>query len=88
MGSEVYQRLEDYRRRRTELPPAYEYLAERRAFIGDPDQCAAKIRELHDAGVRYFGCNFAFGGLAQSKQLKSMELFAKEVMPRFAGDGS
>ena len=87
VGSEVYQQLDDYRRRRTEFPPAYEYLAERRAFIGDPDQCAAKIRELHDAGVRYFGCNFAFGGLAQSKQLKSMELFAKEVMPRFAGDG-
>ena len=88
VGSEVYQRLADYRRRRTAFPPSYEYLAERRAFIGTPDQCAAKIQALHDAGVRYFGCNFAFGGLEQGKQLKAMELFAREVMPRFVeGDG-
>ena len=87
VGSEVYQRLDDYRRTRTKFPPTYEHLAANRAFIGDPDQCAAKIRELHDAGVRYFGCNFAFGGLEHAKQLKSMELFAREVMPRFSEDG-
>ena len=84
VGSEVYDRLEDYRQRRTELPPSYEYLAEHRAFIGTPDQCAAQIQKLNDAGVQYFGCNFAFGGLEQKKQLRSMELFAREVMPRFA----
>ena len=83
VGSEVYQPMAEYLSRRTQLPPSYEYLAEQRAFIGSPDQCAAQIQALHDAGVRYFGCNFAFGGLEQSKQLKSMELFAKEVMPRF-----
>ncbi len=84
VGSEVYDSMAEYLERRTVFPPTYEYLAEKRAFIGDPDQCAARIQELHDAGVRYFGCNFAFGGLAQDKQLKSMELFAREVMPRFA----
>ena len=84
VGSEVYESIDDYRKRRTELPPSYEYLAEHRAFIGTPDQCAAKIQTLHDAGVRYFGCNFAFGGLDQKKQLRSMELFAREVMPRFS----
>ena len=84
VGSEVYDRMADYLERRTVFPPTYEYLAENRAFIGSPDQCAAKIQELHDAGVRYFGCNFAFGGLDQKQQLKSMELFAREVMPRFA----
>ena len=78
VGSEVYQPMAEYLNRRTEFPPSYEYLAENRAFIGTPDQCAAKIQALHDAGVRYFGCNFAFGGLDQEKQLKSMELFAKE----------
>ncbi len=83
VGSEVYERIADYRARRTELPPSYEYLAEHRAFIGSPDQCAAKIQALKDAGARYFGCNFAFGGLDQKKQLRSMELFAREVMPRF-----
>ncbi len=84
VGSEVYESISDYRNRRTELPPSYEYLAEHRAFIGTPDQCAAQIQAVHDAGVRYFGCNFAFGGLDQKKQLRSMELFAREVMPRFA----
>ena len=84
VGSEVYENIRDYRERRTEFPPSYEYLAEHRAFIGTPDQCAAKIQALHDAGVRYFGCNFAFGGLDQKKQLRSMELFANEVMPRFS----
>ena len=84
VGSEVYQSIDGYRKRRTELPPSYQYLAEHRAFIGTPDQCAARIQTLHDAGVRYFGCNFAFGGLDQRKQLRSMELFAREVMPRFA----
>ena len=84
VGSEVYQSLDEYRSRRTEFPPSYEYLAANRAFIGTPDQCAAQIQALHDAGVRYFGCNFAFGGLDNGKQLKSMELFAREVMPRFA----
>ena len=87
VGSEVHQRLDDYLQRRTVYPPTYEYLAERRAFIGTPDQCAAQIQALQDAGVRYFGCNFAFGGLEQGKQLRSMELFAKEVMPRFGGAG-
>ena len=84
VGSEVYDDIDDYRRRRSTFPPTYEYLAEHRAFIGTPDQCAAKIQALQDAGVRYFGCNFAFGGLDQKKQLRSMELFAREVMPRFA----
>lgn len=84
VGSEVNESIDDYRKRRTAFPPSYEYLAENRAFIGTPDQCADKIQALYDAGVRYFGCNFAFGGLDQKKQLRSMELFASEVMPRFA----
>ena len=83
-GSEVYDSLEDFRRTRTELPPSYEYLFQHRAFIGNPDQIVAKIRPLQDAGIGYFGCNFSFGGMPQDKVLKSMELFAREVMPAFA----
>ncbi len=83
-GSEVYDSLENFRRARTEFPPSYEYLFEHRAFIGDPDQIAAKIRALQDAGIGYFGCNFSFGGMPQDKVLKSMQLFAREVMPAFA----
>ena len=82
-GSEVSHRLADWRRTRTELPLSYEYMFENRAFIGTPDQCAKKISVLQEQGIEYFGCNFSFGDMAQDKVLRSMELFAKEVMPRF-----
>ena len=83
-GSEVYDSLDHFRRTRAETPPSYEYLFQHRAFIGDPDQCAAKIRALQAAGIGYMGCNFSFGGMPPAKVLKSMELFAREVMPQFA----
>ena len=82
-GSEVWEKIEDFRKTRTELPPSYDYLYENRAFIGSPDQIIAKIKALQDQGIEYFGCNFSFGGMPQDKVLKSMRLFAKEVMPAF-----
>ena len=82
-GSEVWEKMEDFRKNRTELPPSYDYLYENRAFIGSPDQIIAKIKLLQDEGIDYFGCNFSFGGMPQRKVLKSMRLFAKEVMPAF-----
>ena len=82
-GSEVYDSLDQFRRTRTEFPPSFEYLFEHRAFIGNPEQIIAKIRALQDAGIGYFGCNFSFGGMPQDKVLRSMELFARKVMPEF-----
>ena len=38
---------------------------------------------LKAEGIETFGCNFSFGGMPQEKVLKSMRLFAKEVMPAF-----
>ena len=81
-GSEVYQRMDDWRRTRTELPLSYDNLAENRAIIGTPDQCAEKIGRLRRQGIEYFGCNFDFGGMEHQKVMRSMELFSKEVMPR------
>ena len=83
-GSEVYDSLDVFRQNRTEYPPSFEYLFEHRAFVGSPDQIIAKIRGLQNAGIGYFGCNFSFGGMPQDKVLKSMELFAREIMPEFA----
>ena len=82
-GSEVYHRLEDWRNTRTETPPNYDYLHEHRAIIGTPEQCVAKINDLQQQGIEYFGCNFSFGGMEHSKLLRSMKLFADEVMPHF-----
>jgi alkanesulfonate monooxygenase SsuD/methylene tetrahydromethanopterin reductase-like flavin-dependent oxidoreductase (luciferase family) len=82
-GSDVLRSLDDWRKERTQMPPTLEYIAENRSIIGDPAQCAAKIKELQAQGIEYFGCNFAFGGLAHDKVKRSMELFAGEVMPHF-----
>ena len=75
----------EWRRARTELPLSFDYISDNRAFIGTPDQCAAKIAELRAQGVEYFGCNFAMGGIPHDKVMRSMQLFADEVMPRFVG---
>ena len=83
VGSEVNLRLQDWRDTRSELPPSYDYLCEHRAIIGTPEQCVAKIKELQQQGIEYFGCNFSFGGLEHEKLLRSMELFSREVMPHF-----
>ena len=83
LGSEVNQRLADWRRTGNRTSPTYEYLAEKRAIIGTPQQCIAKIREFQEQGIEYFGCNFDFGGMPQETVLRSMKLFAEEVMPDF-----
>jgi alkanesulfonate monooxygenase SsuD/methylene tetrahydromethanopterin reductase-like flavin-dependent oxidoreductase (luciferase family) len=80
-GSEVYHRMDDWRRSRTELPVNYDTLAQNRAIIGTPEQCVTRIKALQAQGIDYFGCNFDFGGMEHHKVLRSMELFSKEVMP-------
>jgi alkanesulfonate monooxygenase SsuD/methylene tetrahydromethanopterin reductase-like flavin-dependent oxidoreductase (luciferase family) len=79
--------MDDWRRTRTQLPASYDYLAHKRAIVGTPDQCVAKIQELQQYGIAYFGCNFDFGGMEHQKVLHSMELFAREVMPRLRDTG-
>ena len=82
-SSEVYHKLEDWRKTRTETPPTYDYLFDNRAIIGTPEQCIAKIKDFQDQGIEYFGSNFSFGNIDHGKVLKSMKLFSEEVMPAF-----
>lgn len=84
-GSEVPYRMADWRRMRPEGTVGADYIYENRAFIGTPEQCVAKIKGLQAQGIDYFGCNFAMGGIPHDKILRSMALFAKEVMPHFSG---
>jgi len=79
--TEVDQPIDNWRAIRSELPPSFEYIRENRAFIGSPESVANKILRLKDEGISYFGCNFAMGGLGQSKIMQSMQLFEKKVMP-------
>lgn len=51
---------------------------------GSPDTVAANIALLErEAGLDYVVCKFYVKGLTHQQVLKSMRLFAEEVMPRF-----
>lgn len=53
-------------------------------MFGTPDRVAEKVRWMRDEGGVDYLMNFMwFGGFEQEKALRNMELFAKEVMPRF-----
>ena len=55
-----------------------------RNVIGTPETCIKQIEHLRDrVGIQHFMCNFWFGDLPQEKVLRSMELFARKVKPKF-----
>jgi alkanesulfonate monooxygenase SsuD/methylene tetrahydromethanopterin reductase-like flavin-dependent oxidoreductase (luciferase family) len=75
------------RRSLTAAPGDYDWnmmLATGRNNYGDPDQC---IQNIHNAMKHYYfdtlTTTFNFGGIPHAKILRSMRLFAKEVMPAF-----
>ena len=96
----IAERLSSYARslQYEDLPPGVVHLAKRMiidtlgcalgGYDGEPsripDQCIAKIKALQKEGIEYLGCTFSMGGMEHSKLMRSMELFAKEVMPHFA----
>jgi alkanesulfonate monooxygenase SsuD/methylene tetrahydromethanopterin reductase-like flavin-dependent oxidoreductase (luciferase family) len=57
-------------------------VAETLAF-GSPDTVARHIEYMRSIGVGQVLCWMNFGGLSQERIRRSMELFAREVMPRF-----
>jgi alkanesulfonate monooxygenase SsuD/methylene tetrahydromethanopterin reductase-like flavin-dependent oxidoreductase (luciferase family) len=77
------------------LQPGFRIAAERLAHvswdqlvaetlaIGSPDTVATKIAEMRDLGVGEVLCWMNFGGLPQPQVRRSMELFAREVLPNF-----
>ena len=57
-------------------------VAETVAF-GSPETVARHIEHMRSLGIGQVLCWMNFGGLPQKKIRRSMELFAREVMPRF-----
>ncbi|HEY8692563.1 MAG TPA: hypothetical protein VIR57_07460, partial [Chloroflexota bacterium] len=54
-----------------------------RVCAGTPDECAAILQRAQDElGVTIVDCNFLFGGMTYEQADRSIELFAREVMPR------
>jgi alkanesulfonate monooxygenase SsuD/methylene tetrahydromethanopterin reductase-like flavin-dependent oxidoreductase (luciferase family) len=64
--------------------PDVDDLLDRFLVIGTPDTCIRQLKRIEElVGITHFNCSFWFGDLEHPRVLKSMELFAKEVMPAF-----
>jgi alkanesulfonate monooxygenase SsuD/methylene tetrahydromethanopterin reductase-like flavin-dependent oxidoreductase (luciferase family) len=63
----------------------YEHLCQRLKFIaGTPDEVEAQLRAwIDDLGVDEIMCQMYAAGTRYDDALRSMELFARDVMPRF-----
>jgi alkanesulfonate monooxygenase SsuD/methylene tetrahydromethanopterin reductase-like flavin-dependent oxidoreductase (luciferase family) len=57
-------------------------VAETLAF-GSPETVARHIEQMRQLGIGQVMCWMNFGGLPEDRVRRSMELFAREVMPRF-----
>jgi alkanesulfonate monooxygenase SsuD/methylene tetrahydromethanopterin reductase-like flavin-dependent oxidoreductase (luciferase family) len=56
-------------------------------LVGTVDEVAENLqREIDIAGVNYVLTRFAFGDLSYEESLRSLTLFASEVMPRFTDE--
>jgi luciferase family oxidoreductase group 1 len=81
-----YERVENGRAIPVPAPnePATEDLLDRFLVIGTPETVVRQIRRLREqVGITHFNCSFWFGDLDQGRVLRSMDLFAREVMPAF-----
>ena len=83
-GSEIYADLEHWRNTRPEDPPSYESRLDSTAYFGTPDSVVERLKNLRDQhNVKYFTAHFSYGSLEHEKVMRSMKLFAEEVMPKF-----
>jgi luciferase family oxidoreductase group 1 len=82
-----YERVEQGRAVAMPAPsePTTDDLLDRFLVIGTPDTCIRQIKRIRElVGITHFNCSFWFGDLEQARVLRSMELFAREVMPAFS----
>ena len=62
---------------------SWEALVRETLAFGSPETVARHVEDMRRLGVGQLLCWMNFGGLPQAKIRRSMELFAREVMPRF-----
>jgi alkanesulfonate monooxygenase SsuD/methylene tetrahydromethanopterin reductase-like flavin-dependent oxidoreductase (luciferase family) len=59
-----------------------ERLANDRIILGDPQTCLKQIKRFQERlGLKYLVCRFSVPGIPRERCEKSLELFAREVMP-------
>jgi alkanesulfonate monooxygenase SsuD/methylene tetrahydromethanopterin reductase-like flavin-dependent oxidoreductase (luciferase family) len=61
-----------------------ELYRDRMIIVGDPNRCVEQIEEVRETGTNYIIFMMNFATLEQEKILRSMEIMAKEVIPRLA----
>ena len=55
-------------------------------IFGSPESVAEKVaRLIGESGCNYVNLAFAWGSLTHAQTMRSLELFAEEIMPTFAG---
>jgi luciferase family oxidoreductase group 1 len=65
--------------------PDIDDLLDRFLIIGTPDTCIRQLTRVQElVGISHFNCSFWFGDLEHERVLRSMHLFAREVMPAFS----
>jgi alkanesulfonate monooxygenase SsuD/methylene tetrahydromethanopterin reductase-like flavin-dependent oxidoreductase (luciferase family) len=60
-----------------------ELYKEKMIMVGGPQRCIEQIEEIRETGTNYIMFLMHFAAMGQPKILRSMEIMAKEVMPRF-----
>ena len=60
-----------------------EDFGERSVVTGDPAACIATLKKCEAAGIEEVILYFNFGHFSHQETLKSMERFARDVMPHF-----
>ncbi len=53
------------------------------SLYGTPEVVAERLEVVRSMGINHIISNFGFPGLPHEKTLRSLELFASEVMPHF-----
>jgi alkanesulfonate monooxygenase SsuD/methylene tetrahydromethanopterin reductase-like flavin-dependent oxidoreductase (luciferase family) len=71
-------------------PPEFDgQVEDGRAVAGTPDHVAETLkRHVAACGMNYIVCRFAFGDIALEDSLRSVELFARHVMPTLRADAA
>ena len=62
--------------------PLFDYFAEDRFIIGDPDDCIKEVKRYRDElGINYIACSMVFPSATHETISRCIELFGKEVIP-------
>jgi alkanesulfonate monooxygenase SsuD/methylene tetrahydromethanopterin reductase-like flavin-dependent oxidoreductase (luciferase family) len=73
-------------RRDVDPVPVDQLVEQGRLIAGTPAECIAMIERLQaEIGFTLLCCQFQFGGIDFPTARRSMELFAREVIPRLRG---